>query len=213
MSIDDNNPPVFPAESSTPRKRNITLLVLSVLVVMAILPWVYAPLYRKVCGVLGIPVATERKPVEILADTLKEGIGKERFAEQRSLVNFMGVSGQLPIDIVPLTRRAWVKTGEVFSVTYRLTNLAQRDLDYKAMHMVMPGTDTSFQLIRCFCNDHRIIKAGVVEQLPLVFRLTRQVAGDAGLTVNYTIFDYDPAGNRQGLQRVPTFKVGALLGW
>ena len=35
--------------------------------------------------------------------TVTEGIGKDRASHQQSLVNFMGVSGQLPIDITPAT--------------------------------------------------------------------------------------------------------------
>ena len=173
-----------------------TALIVGVLVVMGVLPWFYAPLFRHVCGVLGIEVGKEQKPAEVLARIAKEGIGKERADDQTSLVNYMGVSGQLPIDIRPLERRHWVRTGEMAVVLYRLTNLTDRDLDYKAVHMVWPKNDTSFELIKCFCDDHRVLKARASEDLPLVYRLTKAVPGDAGLTVNYTIFDYDPAKNR-----------------
>lgn len=194
------------------RNRQVTGIVLSVLTVMAILPWVYAPLYRKVCGILGLSVPGVRRPVDVLFTTARQGVGADRFGPAVSLVNFMGVSGQLPIDIRPLQRRAWVKTGEVFSVTYRLTNLTTRDLDYKAMHMVFPKTDTSFELIKCFCDDHRVIKASAREDLPLLFRLVKDVPGDAGLTVNYTLFDYAPGKNRapSGLGQ-PFPKVGAIV--
>ncbi|MEB3196106.1 MAG: cytochrome c oxidase assembly protein [Candidatus Sericytochromatia bacterium] len=178
------------------RHRRLTMLVLAVVAVTGILPWVYAPLYRKVCGVLGIPTAREQNPAAVLARIAREGIGKERADEQTSLVNFMGVSGQLPIDIRPLERRMWVKTGDVAVVRYRLTNLTQRDLDYRAVHMVVPKEDSSFELIKCFCDEHRILKAGISEDLPLVFRLSKAVPGDAGLTINYTIFDYDPLKNK-----------------
>lgn len=180
------------------RKRNnrLTALVCLVLAVMGVMPWVYAPLFRRVCGVLGIEVGKEQRPAEVLARIAREGIGKDRADDQSSLVNYMGVSGQLPIDIRPLERRHWVRTGEMQVVLYRLTNLTDRDLDYKAVHMVVPKTDTSFELIKCFCDDHRVIKARASEDLPLVYRLTKAVPGDAGLTVNYTIFDYDPAKNK-----------------
>lgn len=180
------------------RRKNtrLTALIVLVLTVMSILPWVYAPLFRRVCGVLGIEVGREQQPAQVLARIAREGVGRERADEQTSLVNYMGVSGQLPIDIRPLERRHWVKTGEMAVVLYRLTNLTDRDLDYKAVHMVWPKTDTSFELIKCFCDDHRVLKARASEDLPLVYRLTKAVPGDAGLTVNYTIFDYDPAKNK-----------------
>ncbi len=178
------------------KNARVTALVVLVLVVMGIMPWVYAPLFRHVCGVLGIEVGREQKPAEVLARIAREGIGRERADAKTSLVNYMGVSGQLPIDIRPLERRHWVKTGEMAVVLYRLTNLTDRDLDYKAVHMVWPKSDTSFELIKCFCDDHRVLKAGASEDLPLVYRLTKAVPGDAGLTVNYTIFDFDPAKNK-----------------
>lgn len=181
---------------SPKQHRNLTGIVIAVVTVMAVLPWVYAPLYRKVCGVLGIALPKEQKPAEVLARIAREGIGADRADENTSLVNFMGVSGQLPIDIRPLERRLWVKTGEMVVVLYRLTNLTPRDLDYRAVHMVLPQDDTSFELIKCFCDDHRILKASASEDLPLVFRLTKAVEGDAGLTVNYTIFDYNPNKNK-----------------
>lgn len=184
------------AEPSRRDHRRATWLVLGVVAVMAVLPWVYAPLYRRVCGVLGVPLPQEQNPQAVLARIAREGIGKDRADDRTSLVNFMGVSGQLPIDIRPLERRLWVKTGDMTVVLYRLTNLTQRDLDYRAVHMVLPATDTAFELIKCFCDDHRILKAGISEDLPLVFRLKHVVPGDAGLTVNYTIFDYDPAKNK-----------------
>lgn len=194
------------------RKKNarVTALVCLVLVVMGVMPWFYAPLFRHVCGVLGIEVGKEQKPREVLARIAREGIGKERADEATSLVNYMGVSGQLPIDIRPLERRHWVRTGDMQVVLYRLTNLTDRDLDYKAVHMVVPKNDTSFELIKCFCDDHRVLKARASEDLPLVYRLTKAVPGDAGLTVNYTIFDYDPAKNRPGTEPKLGFKPAGM---
>lgn len=193
------------------RNRRLTFAVIGVMVATAILPWGYAPMYKHVCGILGIKTTSD-KPYEVLMATAREGIGKDRATHQSSLVNFMGVSGQLPIDIVPLTRRAWVKTGDMFMVTYRLTNLADRDLDFKAMHMVEPSTNDSFQLIKCFCDNHRVIKAHETQDLPLTFRLVKPVPGDTGLTVNYTLFNYDPDGNKPHAKDPlggPDVKVGS----
>ena len=201
--------PTPPPDPQLARKNaRLTGVIVLVLAVMAVLPWVYAPLYRKICGVLGLPTGFREEPARVLARVAREGIGKDRADHSASLVSFMGVSGQLPIDIVPLTRRQWVKTGDMTVVMYRLTNLADRDLDYRAVHAVWPKDDTSFQLIKCFCDDHRIIKARQTEELPLVFRLAKAVPGDAGLTVNYTIFDYDPPKNRRPGQPLPT--IGLL---
>jgi cytochrome c oxidase assembly protein Cox11 len=204
--------PPTPQSDLASRNRRLTRIILGVMTVTAILPWAYAPLYRKVCGALGIPV-TSTKPYEALLQTARDGIGRERARHQASLVNFMGVSGQLPIDITPLTRRAWVKTGETYMITYRLTNLTDRALDFKAMHMVLPQPNESFQLIKCFCDDHRVIKPRETQDLPLTFKLIKTVPGDAGLTVNYTIFNFDPEHNKPHAQKdrvaAPDIKIGA----
>jgi cytochrome c oxidase assembly protein Cox11 len=177
------------------RNRRTGLMLVGVLAAMAVFPWTYAPIYRKVCGALGIPTTSD-KPFEVLLKTARHGVGAERKDKSKvSLVNFMGVSGELPIDITPLQRRAWVRTGDMYAVTYRLTNLTDRDLDYRAVHMVVPEKNESFELIKCFCEEHRIIKAHETQELPLTFRLVKPVEGDAGLTVNYTIFNYDRKAN------------------
>jgi cytochrome c oxidase assembly protein Cox11 len=187
-----------PPDDQSLRRRNLLVLLVPMVVLagMLVFPWFYAPLFRHVCGLVGVELGREQNPAEALARLARDGVGKERADADSSLVNFMGVSGQLPLDIRPLERRMWVKTGDVAVVLYRLTNLTDRQLDYRAIHMVLPKSDTSFELLKCFCEDHRILKAGASEDLPLAFRLTKAVPGDAGLTVNYTIFDYAPAKNR-----------------
>lgn len=198
--MDDPTPktPPMPRDDEALKRKNrlVLLPALFVLCMMAVMPWFYAPLFRHVCGLVGVELGRDQDPAQALARLVREGVGKERADAQTSLVNFMAVSGQLPLDIRPLERRKWVKTGEVAVVLYRLTNLTDRQLDYKAVHMVLPKSDTSFELIKCFCDDHRVLKAGSSEDLPLAFRLTKSVPGDAGLTINYTIFDFNPAKNR-----------------
>lgn len=201
----------FPRDPDLARRnRRVTSLVLFVMAGTAILPWVYAPLYRHVCGALGIQVTSDQ-PYDVLLRTAQQGIGAARAHHGESLVNFMGVSGQLPIDIVPLKRREWVKTGEMSMVTYRLTNLSDRDLDFRALHMVEPENNDSFELIKCFCDNHRVIKAHEVQDLPLTFRLIKPFKGDAGLTINYTIFNYDPERNKPRAGKDPVDAPGIKL--
>lgn len=175
------------------RKKNLRVVygIVALLVGMTVFPWVYAPLWAKVCGVLGIRQATD-KPVETLLAEARAGDGKP------IPVQFMGVSGELPIDIEPLTKSALITQGQVFTVMYRLKNTTDRDLDYRAVHSTLPLADPSFELIECFCEDHRIIKAGAEEQWPVVFRLTSLPGDPTGLTVNYTLFNYDREKNKGG---------------
>lgn len=168
------------------KKRNKRLLIslLGLVLVIEIFPWVYAPLYQHVCGVLGINT-TSYKPADQL---LAEARGT---SDKAQLVRFMGVSGELPITIEPLERQAMVEIGDVFSVMYRLKNESQQDLDYRAIHSTIPAADPSFELIKCFCEDHRVIKAGATEEWPVVFRLVSAPTDPNGLTLNYTLFNYN----------------------
>ena len=172
------------------KNMRVLKICLGVLVFMEIVPWVYAPLYRQVCEIIGARTAKAGTVDELLAAERAEAA-----ANTTQIVHFMGVAGTLPIAIEPLQRQAEVKTGEVFSVMYRLTNQSGRDLDYRAIHSTLPLNHPSFELIKCFCEDHRIIKAGVTEEWPVVFRLSKPVTEPQGLTLNYTLFDYDPKKN------------------
>lgn len=174
------------------KKRNMRLAfgVLILVAATTALPWAYAPLYQHICGVLGIQTTSYKPADQLLAEA------RGTASEKAQLVHFMGVSGELPITIEPLERQAMVEIGDVFSVMYRLKNQSDRDLDYRAIHSTIPAADPSFELIKCFCEDHRIIKAGATEEWPVVFRLVSAPSDPNGLTLNYTLFDYDTEKNK-----------------
>lgn len=175
------------------RNKRLAFGVLGILVLMEVFPWAYAPLYRQVCDAIGIRRASD-KPVDVL---LQEARAAGPITNAKAYkVNLMGVSGELPITIEPLDNELWAKEGEIVSATYRLTNTSDRDLDYRAVHSTMPLNHPSFELIKCFCDDHRVIKAGETENWPVVFRLIKPVDNPQGLTVNYTLFNYDVEKNR-----------------
>lgn len=154
-----------------------------VMVITAIWPWVYAPIYRQICSTLGI-TTSQAKSVDVL-------LSEARAATMPpTKVRFMGVSGELPITIEPLTASADVPLGKIFGVTYRIVNTTNRDLHYRAIHMVDPAKDGSFELIECFCEGHRVIKANATEEHLLTFRLTKPALREDGLVVNYTLFAY-----------------------
>ncbi|MNT17757.1 Cytochrome c oxidase assembly protein CtaG [compost metagenome] len=152
--------------------------------VTAVFPWFYAPLYRMVCATLGIPT-TSSKNANVLLDEARAA------SLPPTKVRFMGVSGSVPVIIEPLTQTADVKIGKPFGVMYRLVNTTGRDIDFRAVHMVEPAKDDSFQLIECFCEGHRVIKAGATEEHLLTFKLTKPPLREDGLVVNYTLFPYD----------------------
>lgn len=166
------------------KNRKLALGVVALILVMEVAPWAYAPLYKRVCGLLGITTASSKPVDELLAES------RASATEAVVPVTFMGVNGTVPVSIEPLTRHARVETGEVFSVMYRVRNLTDRPIDYKAVHMVEPMKENGFQLIRCFCDDHRVIAAGATEDLPLVFQLTGPPASGE-LVVNYTLFPWE----------------------
>lgn len=175
------------------RNKRLAFGVLGLLVVMEVFPWAYAPLYRQVCDMIGIRRASN-KPVEALLQEARAAGPVDNKTAYR--VSLMGVSGELPIEITPLKTELWAKEGEIVSATYRLVNTSDRDLDYRAVHSTLPVNDPSFELIKCFCDEHRVIKAGATENWPVVFRLVKPVDPARGLTVNYTLFNYDVEKNK-----------------
>jgi cytochrome c oxidase assembly protein Cox11 len=192
----------LPAEAQAPteeqraqtlRRKNLQWagICAGVMVITAIWPWIYAPIYRQICSTLGISTS-QAKSVDVLLDEARAA------SLPPTKVRFMGVSGELPITIEPLTQNADVALGKTFAVTYRLTNTSGRDLDYRAVHMVEPAKDGSFELIKCFCDGHRVIKANATEDHLLTFRLTKPPLRPDGLIVNYTLFAY--TGNEPVVQ-------------
>lgn len=178
------------AEAIARRNRNTAFIVVGVLLTTTVLPWVYAPLFRHVCGLLGIS-----------SDLGKKKIGSRDFAAAgggaaagSATVHFMGVSGTLPIAIAPEKTVAEVPLGKTYTVMYRLENQTGRPLDYRAIHSTLPTDAPGFTLIKCFCDDHRVIAPHAVETWPVVFKLDESTP-KAGLTVAYTLFDYDPDAN------------------
>jgi cytochrome c oxidase assembly protein subunit 11 len=172
------------------KRKNTRLLGICGVVMIAtgIMPWAYVPVYRQVCSLVGFRTSTDQTPDQLFDEARAATVPPVS-------VRFMGVSGQLPIDIEPAVPQADVKIGKTFAVHYRLTNKTDRDLDFRAVHMVEPPTDGSFQLIKCFCDTHRVIKAHETQDHILTFKLTRPPEREDGLTVNYTLFDYDPKKN------------------
>jgi cytochrome c oxidase assembly protein Cox11 len=184
MDLETRNNPELKA-----RNKRLAFGVLGILVCMEVFPWIYAPLYRQVCATLGIKTATS-KPVDQMLQEARAAGGVANGPSYK--VAIMGVSGQLPISIKPLQTHTEAKVGEIVSVVYQLKNNSDRDLDYRAIHSTLPANHPSFELIKCFCDEHRVIKAGVTENWPVVFRITKPIENSDGLTVNYTLFNYDP---------------------
>jgi cytochrome c oxidase assembly protein Cox11 len=169
------------------KRKNLQVAAIAgvVMIAMGIFPWAYAPIFKTVCSAVGFPTSSEKTPDQLFDEARAASLPPVN-------VRFMGVSGSLPIDITPVVEQADVKIGQVFAVHYRLTNRTGRDLDFRAVHMVEPPTDRSFQLIKCFCDTHRVIKAHETQDHILTFKLNAPPERGDGLTVNYTLFDYDP---------------------
>lgn len=172
------------------KRKNLQIAGIAGVVMIAtgILPWAYVPIFKQVCSAVGFPTSSDKTPDQLFAEARAAGITSVP-------VRFMGVSGQLPITIEPVTPSADVPLGQVYAVHYRLTNPTGRDLDFRAVHMVEPVEDKSFQLIKCFCDEHRVIKAHETQDHILTFKLIGAPERGDGLTVNYTLFDYDPKKN------------------
>ncbi|HEY9720951.1 MAG TPA: cytochrome c oxidase assembly protein [Oscillatoriaceae cyanobacterium] len=168
------------------KNQRVLMLVIGVIIGMGFFTYGYQKNFHKICGLVGLPY-NQGKSLQALLKT------SERAGKDQSLVSFMGVSGQVPVDIEPLQREKWVKTGKITTVYYRLTNLTDHRVDFKAEHMTIPLTP-DFQLIKCFCSTHHVLAPHETRTYPLTFSLTNTITSDAGLTINYTIFPYDGPG-------------------
>ena len=105
------------------------------------------------------------------------------------------VTGGLPWKFEPEQTAIEARIGEVFTVFYRVTNLAARETVGNASYNVTPlSTGAYFQKINCFCFTEQRLVAGERREMPVVFYVDPALAGDADqaelntITLSYTFY-------------------------
>ena len=142
------------------------------------------PIYNLVCEVTGLRGTGK---TEMLFDQKAD---KTRLV----LVEFDGiVNSNLPWEFEPSTRQLEVHPGEVASVSYYVTNIADREVTGQAIPSVIPWFGNQyFKKMACFCFEKQTLAAKESKEMPLRFYVSKDIPKDINtLRLSYTFMNTD----------------------
>ena len=183
--------PVTPAPHSTQanpldRKMRRTLYA-CVGLVAAMIGAAYAavPLYSLFCKLTGFA------GTPLIAQTNDKKVGSKAF-----LVQFdSNVAAGLPWRFTPEMPKMEVRVGETVTVLYRITNLSDRETSGMATYNVQPELIAPyFNKLQCFCFNEMVLKPHESIEVPVVFFIDPEAAGNrdlekiAAISLSYTFF-------------------------
>jgi cytochrome c oxidase assembly protein subunit 11 len=163
----------------------VPVLVISASLFMLAASFAAVPLYRLFCATTGFGGTT------LVAVSAPEHRGSRDI-----VVRFdANVSPGLPWTFTPETTQVKLRTGELATVYYRVTNRSDQPNAAIAMYNVSPSTAGGyFNKVACFCFNEQKLAAGESLELPVVFFLDPALEQDESLaevqsvTLSYTFF-------------------------
>jgi cytochrome c oxidase assembly protein subunit 11 len=157
------------------------LLVISL--VMLGFGFALVPFYRKICEVTGT-YATR---------TVQSSTANTQIDLTRSVnVEFTANTNQnMPLEFAPLQPTIKLHPGELNQIIYRVVNKTDRTLVAQAVPSYSPeGAGKYFDKQECFCFTSQTLAPHEVREMPVVFRVSREVPQDMStITLSYTFFD------------------------
>lgn len=174
------------SNSNAPRGRNnrpVALILVVLVAGMVGLSFAAVPLYQLFCQVTGFAGTTQRATAA--GGTIDRIVGVRFDAN---------VTGGLPIRVVPATR-VEDRIGAVETVTYRATNLTNREITTTASFNVVPeSAGIYFNKMECFCFTEQTLAPGETVDMPVTFFVDPELDGDRDLrtlkdiTLSYTFY-------------------------
>lgn len=183
------------------RNRGTAMALAALVAGMVALSFAAVPLYRLFCEVTGFGGTTQR--AEAVAGPV---------LDRTMAVRFDANVGQgLPWDFRPVDRRIEVKVGEQAQAVYRVTNRSDRPSTGTATFNVSPPlAGAYFVKIECFCFTEQTLEPGQSVDMPVVFYIDPEIAGDrevanlGTITLSYTFYPMEqPARISQAGGAIP----------
>ena len=167
------------------RNRGTALICVALAVGMVTLSFAAVPLYRLFCQVTGFGGTTQR--AEAVAGPVLDRTMAVRFDAN--------VGSGLPWDFKPVARQIEVKVGEQAQAAYRVTNRSDRASTGTATFNVSPPlAGAYFVKIECFCFTEQMLEPGQSVDMPVIFYIDPEIAGDRDvadlgtITLSYTFY-------------------------
>jgi len=96
-----------------------------------------------------------------------------------------------PFKVIAKNQRMTVNTGEMNKVTFKASNLSDKDLVMQAVPSVSPGLSAQYlHKVECFCFQQQPIKAGESVDMTLLFYVDEELPTEIEeMTLSYALFD------------------------
>ncbi|HVL55587.1 MAG TPA: cytochrome c oxidase assembly protein [Burkholderiaceae bacterium] len=183
------NPGKPAAQPRAPDVRRSNLQVLGKLLVLTVVMFGFGfalvPLYRAICELTGINVATQRDAgaAEFARNTQVDA--------SRTIVVEFDANHQGAWLFRPERPSVTVHPGELVTVQYELVNTQPRAMAGQAIPSYAPLQSTAFfRKLECFCFQQQTLAPNETRRFPVVFvidpKLPREVAT---ITLSYTFFE------------------------
>jgi len=169
-------------------KRTVSGLI-SLVILMFGFGFAMVPLYNLICQYTGIKALGKADNSQAEIDT-----------SRKVLVEFDGVvNSNLPWSFTPSKRQINVHPGQISSVDYIVTNLANESVTGQAVPSVIPWFGNKyFTKAECFCFNKQILKAGEIKAMPVKFYVDPDLPKDIKtLRLSYTFMNVDKNYNQQ----------------
>lgn len=173
--------------AAPPRRRNATIVLLSLGVVAGMVGLAYAsvPLYRLFCQVTGYAGATrqaEQAPNAVPGTAVTVRLDAN-------------VNSRLPWRFAPEQPQVRLALGETVTMLYRAENLSDRPIVGTATFNVTPfAAGPYFSKLQCFCFQEQALAPGQSAELPVTFFVDPAILSDPEtkdiqtITLSYTFF-------------------------
>jgi len=177
-------------QNPVPRARNLRLLAVIAIVVMAMTGLAFAsvPLYRLFCQVTGFGGTTQTAASAPLQPSIALPPVSVRFDAN--------VSPGLNWSFVPVSRPVSLRPGEQVTAIYRATNTGNMASTGTATFNVTPQkAGPFFMKIECFCFTEQTLQPGESMDMPVTFFVDADIAAEANtkdvneIVLSYTFFE------------------------
>lgn len=187
-----------------PRQRRILVIVAFVVIGMFGFGYALIPLYRAICRVTGINVAT---PLDESAAAFAKStqVDASRFVTVQFDANARG-----PWQFKPLAAEMRVHPGQLTTVQYEVTNGQSRDMQAQAIPSYAPGEAMPFfRKVECFCFQQQTLRAHETRDFPVVFVIDPKLPKDVStITLSYTFFEVPGAAASRAKEALGTAAAG-----
>ena len=138
------------------------------------------PMYRQICEATGISRTRAVAAVNTQVDLSRE-----------LTVQLVASTAGLPWRFEAVDRQVELHPGELTTVHFRVVNTLGRPVTAHASWNTAPEIAARYiQKQQCFCFTNQTFAAGETREMPVVFRVSRDVPRDIGtISLSYTFFE------------------------